>query len=126
QSRRPSPEGTEGLMASFVRAATAACAGAPHPALVTTLPPPGRDWTARAEAIAAGVAVSLKSKAGLPGHEWRDLPCLVGSSSHFIGAREADPSAKLGPPVEFAARLARCFGVAGEVIAVNTACTSGL
>jgi len=103
-------------MASFVRAAAFAAA----------LPPVERDWTARAEAIAAGVAASLKSRAGLPGSEWRDLPCLVGSSSHFIGAREADPGAKLGPPVEFAARLARCFGVSGPVMAVNTACTSGL
>lgn len=103
-------------MASFVRAAAHAAA----------LPPAGRDWTARAEAIAASVAAALKNKTGLAEREWQDLPCLVGSSSHFIGAREADPGAKLGPPVEFATRLARCFGVSGPVIAVNTACTSGL
>jgi 3-oxoacyl-[acyl-carrier-protein] synthase-1 len=103
-------------MASFVRAA----------ALATALPPVGRDWMGRAEAIADGVAAALRTKAGLPNDEWRDLPCLTGSSSHFIGAREADPSAKLGPPAEFAARLARRFGASGPAMAVNTACTSGL
>jgi 3-oxoacyl-[acyl-carrier-protein] synthase-1 len=103
-------------MASFVRAAV----------LASELPPVGNGWMKRAEGIATTVAASLKSKAGLPEEEWQRLPCLVGSSSHFIGAREADPGVKLGPPVEFAARLARCFGVSGPVIAVNTACTSGL
>lgn len=103
-------------MASFVRAA----------ALAGALPPVADDWMKRAEAIAAAVAADLKRKAGLPESGWRQLPCLVGSSSHFIGAREARPDAKLGPPIEFATRLARWFGTSGPVMAVNTACTSGL
>lgn len=103
-------------MASFVRAA----------AIAGTLPPVGEDWMKRAEAIAGAVCTELKSKADLAEREWQRLPCLVGSSSHFIGAREAQPEAELGPPVEFAARLARCFGASGPVMTVNTACTSGL
>jgi len=103
-------------MASFVRAA----------ALASALPPLGGDWMRRAEAIASSVAASFKEKTGLPEHEWRELPCLVGSSSHFIGAREARPDAALGPPIEFATRLARWVGTSGPVMAVNTACTSGL
>ena len=103
-------------MPSFVRAA----------ALAGALPPVGGDWMRRAETIARSVAATLKEKAKLDDGEWRGMPCVVGSSSHFIGAREAEPAAMLGPPVEFAARLARCFGVSGAVMAVNTACTSGL
>jgi 3-oxoacyl-[acyl-carrier-protein] synthase-1 len=103
-------------MASFVRAAAFAAA----------LPPAGGDWMKRARAIAAGVAASLKSRAGLADEQWRELPCFVGSSSHFIGAREADPGAALGPPAEFAAQLGRWCGVSGPAMAVNTACTSGL
>ena len=103
-------------MASYVRAAAVAAA----------LPPVGGDWMKRAQTIAVDVAASLKSRAGLPDHEWRELPCLVGSSSHFIGAREAEPGAALGPPIEFATQLARWCGVSGPVMAVNTACTSGL
>ena len=119
-------EGTEGLMASFVRAAAVASASAPDVVPDLALPPAGGDWTKRAEAIARAVAAALKSKAGLPESEWQQLPCLVGSSSHFIGAREAQPDAMLGPPVEFAAQLARWFGASGAAMAVNTACTSGL
>src|SRR5258705_1209620 len=117
-------------MASFVRAA--AVAGAPAPgsppeaAPDLVLPPVGSDWMARAEMVARAVSAALKSRAGLGEHEWQGMPCLVGSSSHFIGAREAQPDAELGPPVEFAARLARFFGASGPVMTVNTACTSGL
>jgi 3-oxoacyl-[acyl-carrier-protein] synthase-1 len=113
-------------MASFVRAAAVASASAPEVVPDLALPPDGGDWTKRAETIARAVAAALKSKAGLPESEWRQLPCLVGSSSHFIGAREAQPDAMLGPPVEFAAQLARWFGASGAAMAVNTACTSGL
>ena len=102
-------------MASFVRAAALAA-----------LPPVGEDWMKRAEGIARSVAASLKEKAKLSDAEWQRLPCFVGSSSHFIGAREAEPDAKLGPPIEFATQLARWCGVTGPVMAVNTACTSGL
>ena len=102
-------------MASFVRAAALQSAW-----------PAGNGWMQRAEAIARAVAESTRQKARLPKAEWRAMPCLVGSSSHFIGAREEQPGAALGPPVEFAAQLARWFGVSGPVMAVNTACTSGL
>ncbi|HUQ26450.1 MAG TPA: beta-ketoacyl synthase N-terminal-like domain-containing protein [Burkholderiales bacterium] len=113
-------------MASFVRAAAVASALAPEVVPDLPLPPAGGDWMRRAESIARGVAAALQSKAGLPENEWRELPCLVGSSSHFIGAREAQPEATLGPPAEFAAQLARWFGASGPAMAVNTACTSGL
>ena len=102
-------------MASFVRAAALQSAW-----------PAGLGWMKRAEAIARSVASSLKRKAQLPDAEWRSMPCFVGSSSHFIGAREEQPDVPLGPPAEFAAQLARWFDVAGPVTAVNTACTSGL
>lgn len=113
-------------MASFVRAAAVASARAPEVSPDLPLPPREDGWMRRAETIARGVAAALKEKAGLGEREWSSLPCLVGSSSHFIGAREAEPGAALGPPVEFAAWLARCFGASGPVVAVNTACTSGL
>lgn len=102
-------------MASFVRAAALQSAW-----------PAGHGWMQRAEAIARAVATALREKAKLPEAEWSAMPCFVGSSSHFIGAREEQPEATLGPPVEFAAQLARWFGVSGPVMAVNTACTSGL
>jgi 3-oxoacyl-[acyl-carrier-protein] synthase-1 len=113
-------------MASFVRAAAVASALAPEVLPDLPLPPAGGDWTRRAENIARAVAAALKGKAGLTEGEWQQLPCLVGSSSHFIGAREAQPDATLGPPAEFAAQLARWFGTSGPAMAVNTACTSGL
>jgi len=117
-------------MASFVRAAAVAGALAsdapPDAAPDLALPPVGGDWMARAETLARALGDALKSRAGLDEREWPAMPCLVGSSSHFIGAREAQPEAELGPPVEFAARLASCFGAAGPVMMVNTACTSGL
>lgn len=113
-------------MASFVRAAAVASAPAPDVVPDLPLPPTGGDWTRRAETIARAVAAALRSKARLSQAEWERLPCLVGSSSHFIGAREAQPDAMLGPPVEFAAQLARWFGTSGPAMAVNTACTSGL
>lgn len=102
-------------MASFVRTAA-----------LQSGRPAGHGWMQRAEAIAGSVATSLRRKAALADHEWRQMPCFVGSSSHFIGAREARPETKLRPPAEFAAQLARWFGVSGPVMAVNTACTSGL
>jgi len=113
-------------MASFVRATAVASAAAPGTMPDLPLPPPGGDWMARADAIAGRVAAALKAKAELGDAEWRRLPCLVGSSSHFIGAREAQADAALEPPIEFADRLARQFGVSGPVMVVNTACTSGL
>ncbi len=84
------------------------------------------DWTARAERIARAVADSLRRKAALAAAEWERLPCLVGSSSHFIGACENEPRPSLEPPLEFARALARWFGVRGPAIAVSSACTSGL
>lgn len=102
-------------MASFVRAAALQSAW-----------PRETDWMRRAQAIASSVATSLREKARLSESEWRRMPCFVGSSSHFIGAREERPDAKLGPPIEFAAQLARWLGVSGPAMAVNTACTSGI
>jgi 3-oxoacyl-[acyl-carrier-protein] synthase I len=102
-------------MPSFVRAAALQSAW-----------PAGHGWMRRAQAIATSVAAALRKKAGLNEEEWGGMPCFVGSSSHFIGAHEEQPGQELGPPVEFAAQLARCFGVSGPVMAVNTACTSGL
>jgi 3-oxoacyl-[acyl-carrier-protein] synthase-1 len=98
-------------MASFVRAA----------ALQSSWPAE-KNWMRRAEAIATSVAESLREKTHLP----ENIPCFVGSSSHFIGAREENPEAKLAAPAEFAAQLAGWCGVSGPVVLVNTACTSGL
>jgi 3-oxoacyl-[acyl-carrier-protein] synthase-1 len=98
-------------MASYVRAAALAAAW-----------PSAPGWMQRAEAMARSVAASLRQKADVP----KDIPCFVGSSSHFIGAIEGQREPKLDPPVEFAQQLARWFGVSGPVMAVNTACTSGL
>src|SRR6185503_3735351 len=78
--RLRSPEAR--LMASFVRAA----------ALAGALPPVGGDWMKRAESIARTVAATLKQKARLEESDWQGMPCVVGSSSHFIGAREAEPA----------------------------------
>ncbi len=91
-----------------------------------SIPVTHRDWTARAERIARAVADSLRRKAALAAAEWERLPCLVGSSSHFIGACENEPRPSLEPPLEFARALARWFGVRGPAIAVSSACTSGL
>jgi 3-oxoacyl-[acyl-carrier-protein] synthase-1 len=113
-------------MAVFVRAAAVASARSPNLAPDVALPPAGGDWMRRAETIARAVAGSLKAKAGLADAEWRRLPCFIGSSSHFIGAREARPDAPLGPPAEFARTLARWCGAGEPAMAVNTACTSGL
>ena len=113
-------------MASFVRAAAVASASAPDVFPDLPLPPAATDWMARAETIARAVAKALKTRAGLSEREWEQLPCLVGSSSHFIGAREAQPDAGLGPPAEFAAQLGRWCGTSGPAMVVNTACTSGL
>ena len=76
-------------MASFVRAAAVASAPAPDVAPDLAMPPVEGDWTTRAESIARAVGSALKSRAGLDEGEWPGMPCLVGSSSHFIGAREA-------------------------------------
>lgn len=114
------------MIASFVRAAAVASALAPDSEPDLPMPPAGNDWMERAGSIARGVAAVLKGKAGLAEREWQQVPCLVGSSSHFIGASEARRDATLGPPVEFAAQLARWSGTSGPVMAVNTACTSGL
>jgi 3-oxoacyl-[acyl-carrier-protein] synthase-1 len=100
---------------SFVRAA----------ALADALPA-GGDWMQRAETIAGAVAVALRAQAGLANGEWRQMPCFVGSSSHFIGAIEDQSDPVLDPPVEFARRLAGCFGAAGRAVSVDTACTSGI
>jgi len=98
-------------MGSFVRAAALQSAWPADP-----------DWMRRAEAVATSVAGSLRRQVRLP----ENIPCFVGSSSHFLGAREARPDAALGPPAGFAKQLARWFGVSGPVIAVSTACTSGI
>ncbi len=85
-----------------------------------------RDWMTRAERVARPVAQSLRRAAGLGAEAWRRLPCIVGSSSHFIGACESEPHASLEPPLEFARVLARWFGARGPAFAVSSACTSGL
>ena len=90
------------------------------------IPISGSDWTERAEAIARLVAGDLRRGAAIEPARWAELPCIVGSSSFSVGAWDEGGSAALEPPFEFAARLARGFGVRGPVTAVSTTCTSGL
>ena len=90
------------------------------------IPAASGDWTLRAGLVARAVAESLRRKAALPAGEWERLPCIVGSSSHDIGARESDAGPALRPPVEFARALAQWFGVRGPTIAASSSCTSGL
>ncbi len=83
------------------------------------------DWMRRAQSIARSVAAALRRGAGLPAARWAGLPCLVGSSSFSIGAADGDPPV-LQPPLPFCRMLAQCFGAGGPIIAMSTACTSGL
>jgi len=100
-------------------------AGGLWPYFAIPVPPPG-DWMGRAELLARAVAESLRRKADLPAGEWERLPCIVGSSSHDVGARESEAAPALRPPLEFARALAQWFGVQGPTIATTSACTSGL
>jgi 3-oxoacyl-[acyl-carrier-protein] synthase-1 len=99
-------------------------AGGPWPYFA--IPLADADWMRRAEIIARSAAESLRRAAALAPHDWAGLPCIVGSSSHSVGASENDAQAKLPPPLEFSRTLAQWFGVRGPVIAASTACTSGL
>jgi 3-oxoacyl-[acyl-carrier-protein] synthase-1 len=89
------------------------------------IPVEDSDWRRRAQTIARSVAAALRRSAGLPADHWAGLPCLVGSSSFSIGASEGEyPALEL--PSTFCRTLAQCFGAGGPVIAMSTACTSGL
>ncbi len=89
------------------------------------IPVEDSDWRRRAQTIACSVAAALRRSAGLPADCWAGLPCLVGSSSFSIGASESEnPAVEL--PDAFCRTLAQCFGAGGPVIAMSTACTSGL
>lgn len=83
------------------------------------------DWRRRAQTIARAVAADLRRNSGLPVERWAGLPCLLGSSSFSIGASEGDDQA-LERPSDFCRMLAQCFGAGGPVIAMSSACTSGL
>ncbi len=89
------------------------------------IPLEDRDWRRRAQTIARAVAADLRRKADLSAARWAQLPCLVGSSSFSIGASEGDDPA-LERPSAFCRVLAQCFGASGPVIAMSSACTSGL
>ena len=90
------------------------------------IPISGSSWRERAEAIARSVAMDLRREAAIEPEQWAALPCIVGSSSFSVGAWDEGGWAALEPPFEFAARLARGFGLRGPVTAVSTTCTSGL
>lgn len=134
---------------AFVRATALACAlapdldtaaerlaGAPLPPARNTaaggpwpyfaIPIAGDDWMKRAETIARSVAEGLRHEAALAADEWTALPCLVGSSSHSVGAWDEGGWPLLRPPLEFCRTLAQWFGVRGPAMVINTACTSGL
>ena len=85
----------------------------------------GADWRARAEAITGDVAADLRQRAALREPQWARLPCFIGSSSFSIGASDTE-GRSLEPPAAFARALADWFGTSGPVLAVSTACTSGL
>ncbi len=89
------------------------------------IPVEDTDWRRRAQTIALAVAADLRGRAGLPAWRWAGLPCLLGSSSFSIGASEGEDPA-LERPSDFCRALAQCFGAGGPVIAMSTACTSGL
>ena len=115
------------MSGAFVRASALACAreavrfeGWPYHRIAAG----GADWRGRAQAIAQGVAAELRAQANLPEARWRALPCFVGSSSFSIGAAEA--GAPLEPPAQFCRALGGWFDTGGPVLAVSTACTSGL
>jgi len=115
------------MSAAFVRATALACAhepgrfeGWPYHRIGAS----GADWRSRAQAIALGVAAELRAQAALPEERWRAMPCFVGSSSFSIGAAEA--GAPLEPPAQFCRALGGWFGTGGPVLAISTACTSGL
>jgi 3-oxoacyl-[acyl-carrier-protein] synthase-1 len=133
----------------FVRAAALACALGPDlatavqrlsgtpaqpdrvPAAGTSWPyfsiPVAADsWMQRSESIARTVADDLRSRAALAPQDWAALPCIVGSSSLSAGAWDAGGWEALRPPLDFSRSLAAWFGARGPVMAVNTACTSGL
>jgi 3-oxoacyl-[acyl-carrier-protein] synthase-1 len=109
-------------MAVFVRAAAVASGRTAEVVPDVALPPVGGDWLARAESIARAVAAKLRTQADFA----ENVPCFVGSSSHLIGALETQEHPVFEPPAKFARRLAGCFGAAGAVISVDTACTSGI
>jgi 3-oxoacyl-[acyl-carrier-protein] synthase-1 len=90
------------------------------------IPVEGDDWHRRAENIARSVAEDLRRRARLESAGWQALPCIVGSSSYSIGEGDRGGRASLDPPLEFCNKLAHCFGAGGPVMAVATACTSGL
>jgi 3-oxoacyl-[acyl-carrier-protein] synthase-1 len=89
------------------------------------IPVEGGDWRRRAQTITRSVAATLRRSAGMPAHRWAGLPCLVGSSSFSIGAGESEHPA-LELPDAFCRTLAQGFGAGGPVIAMSSACTSGL
>jgi len=105
-----------------IRAAAVASGSAPEVVPDVALPAIGGDWMERAEAIARAVAAKLRARADFG----KDIPCFVGSSSHFIGALEGRRDPAFDPPATFARSLAHWFGVSGPVVSVDTACTSGI
>ncbi len=133
----------------FVRAAALACALGPDlaaavqrvsgtpatPARVSaagaswpyfSIPVVADGWMQRAETIARAVGDDLRSRAALSSRDWAALPCIVGSSSHSVGAWDGGDLEALPLPLDFSRSLAAWFGARGPVMAVNTACTSGL
>jgi 3-oxoacyl-[acyl-carrier-protein] synthase-1 len=83
------------------------------------------EWRRRAQTIARSVAADLWRSAGLPADRRTGLACLVGSSSFSIGASE-DEYPALELPDAFCRTLAQTFGAGGPVLAMSSACTSGL
>jgi 3-oxoacyl-[acyl-carrier-protein] synthase-1 len=90
------------------------------------IPVRGDDWHHRAESIARSVGEDLRRRARIEPAKWQEIPCIVGSSSYSVGAGDGGGRPPLEPPLEFCTTLARCFGAGGPVMAVTTACTSGL
>jgi 3-oxoacyl-[acyl-carrier-protein] synthase-1 len=90
------------------------------------IPVIGGHWMKRTEIITRLVADDLRRHAALPPAQWVELPCIVGSSSYSVGAGDDNGSPFPLPPLAFCRMLAQWFGVRGPVMAVSTACTSGL
>lgn len=90
------------------------------------IPVDGEGWSFRTESISRLVAEELRRDAALEPARWKALPCIVGSSSYSVGEGDHIGWPSLEPPLGFCRRLANWFGVEGPVMAVSTACTSGL
>lgn len=85
-------------------------------------------WPERLASLAAPVFAQLREASALTDREWRDMPLLIGSSSHFIGWAEASSLADLPmlSPAALASRLAAQAGLSAYPLCFGSACVASL